>query len=178
MSSKEEAAGRENGPEMMPAEKKPLVRLLFVAIGLILALLSWTDLCSFGGCTEAHEYRFFGLPLPLVGSVFFGLLAFFLLLAGRWPRSATIYALLLAGGAGAELTMINLQNNVIHAWCPLCLGIAVIVYLLSIVGVFTAYREIRRQSTMNGKQFVSRSLLLLVAAIVGFAVSFTGIKKP
>jgi len=162
----------------MTEKKLALVSSLLILTGLVLSALSWTELCNFGGCTEAHEYRFYGLSLPLVGTVFFCTLALLQLLSCRWPLWKNLLCLALAGGAGAELVMIHLQKNIIHAWCPLCLGIASVVYLLFTLAIFEALRESRRLSTMNGRQLLSRSLLLLVTAAVGFTVSFAGIKKP
>jgi protein-disulfide isomerase/uncharacterized membrane protein len=162
----------------IPDNRPPLFSSLLILLGLVLSLLSWTDLCSFGGCTEAHEYRFYGVALPLTGTLYFSTLALLLLASRRWPPCGVLLSLALAGGAGAELTMIHLQKNVIQAWCPLCLGIASIVYLLCILGVLESLQESRRLSTMNGRRFISRSLLLLVAAAAGFLVTFTGIAKP
>ena len=158
--------------------RPPLFSTILILSGLILAVLSWTDLCSFGGCTEAHEYRFYGLSLPLTGTIYFCSLALLLLISCRWPRYTELFYLALAGGAGAELVMIHLQNNVIKAWCLLCLGIAFIVYLLCIIWLFKALQESRRLSTMNTRQLISRALLLLVAAAAGFLINFTGISKP
>lgn len=162
----------------MLERRPPLISSLLILTGLVLSLLSWTDLCNFGGCTEAHEYRLFGLSLPLTGTLYFSTLALLQLFSCAWSPAGLLLALALAGGAGAELTMIHLQKNVIQAWCPLCLGIATIVYLLCILGVRESLRESRRLSPMYSRWFISRSLLLLVAAVAGFLVSFTGIKKP
>jgi len=158
--------------------RQPFYSSILILAGVFLAVLSWTDLCNFGGCTEAHEYRFYGLPLPLIGTIYFCALAFLLLLSRQWPRCNALFYLALAGGAGAELVMIHLQHNVIEAWCLLCVGIAVIVYLLCIVEIYEALQESRRLPTMNKRQIISRSLLLLVAAAAGFLVSFAGISKP
>lgn len=179
MSSKEETVGRGNEVKAGMFEKRPqLFSTILILAGVTLAVLSWTDLCSFGGCTEAHEYRFYGLSLPLIGTIYFSILGLLLLLSCLCPRCTFLFYLALAGGAGAELVMIYLQNNVIQAWCLLCLGIAVIVYLLCIIGFVKVLQESRRSSTMNKRQFLSRSLLLLVTAVAGFMVSFIGVKKP
>jgi protein-disulfide isomerase len=158
--------------------RPPLFSTIVILCGLVLALLSWTDLCNFGGCTVAHEYRFYGLSLPLLGTVYFSALVLLRLSAGRWSGCAGLLSLALAAGAGAELVMIYLQKMVIRAWCPLCLGIAVVVYLLCILRIYETLQESRRLLTMNKRQFISRSLLLLVTAVAGFLVSFSGISKP
>ena len=163
----------------MTAERMLLaIRWLMIIAGLALALLSWTDLCSFSGCTDAHEYRFFGLQLQLVGTLYFILLALTQLLPKGWPGVGLLFTLLLGGGVGSELVLIHIQKNVIKAWCPLCLGIAAALFLLCIFSGIELFRGSRRLSIMNRSWFVSRGLLLIVALAAGFMVSFAGIKKP
>lgn len=151
--------------------------ILLIA-GLLLALLSWTDLCSFGGCTEAHEYRFFGVSLPLVGTGYFIVLTLLVLLSGRRHCAGQLMSVVLASGAGAEAVMIHLQKNVIQAWCPLCLGIAAVVYLLCLLKIYVFLCDSRGFQLMNRKQLLSGISLLLVAGVAGFMVSFVGIQKP
>lgn len=153
-------------------------RWFMIVAGLALALLSWTDLCSFSGCTDAHEYRFFGLQLQLVGTVYFVLLAITQLLPARWPLTGMLFTMLLGGGVGSELVLIHLQKNVIKAWCPLCLGIAAALFMLCIFSGIELFRGSRRLSTMKRSWFVSRGLILIAALAAGFMVSFAGIKKP
>lgn len=162
----------------MSGRKFQLISFILATTGLVLAVLSWTDLCSFNGCTEAHEYRLFGVQLQLVGSLYFCILITTMLLSIRSPRFDLPLHLVLAGGAGAEAVMIHLQNNVIHAWCPLCLGIAASVFLLCVVKVIEVTTASKGEESMDNKKFISRLLLLAVAACAGFAVSFVGIKKP
>lgn len=162
----------------MPGNKLRIIFFLLTLAGLALSLLSWTDLCNFGGCTEAHDYRFFGFPLPLAGTVYFCILTTMLLFSGRLRILDTLTPLALAGGAGAEGVMIHLQKNVIQAWCPLCLTIAATVYLLCILRFYEKVIASRGFQTMNRRQFISKTLLLLVVAMAGFAVSFVGIRKP
>ena len=154
-----------------------LFPLLLIGAGIVLSLLSATDLCSFNGCTDAHLYRFYGLRFPTVGLVFFGLLLASLLLSRVLPVAGTGFGLILAGGAGAELTMIHLQKDVIQAWCPLCLGIAVVVYLLCIQQLIVYFRNQRRSFAMK-KRIVVNALLLVVAVVTGCLVSLNGIAKP
>ena len=178
MSLRNVIVGRENGEAKVTGRKLQIISFILAIAGLALAILSWTDLCGFNGCSEAHEYKFFGLSLPLVGTLYFCILLFNLLLSISFKGFSLLMQLTLAGGAGAELMMIHLQKNVIQAWCPLCLGIAATVYLLCIISTYGAIREFREIKTMNKRTLFSRSLLLLVAAVAGFAVSFVGIRKP
>jgi protein-disulfide isomerase/uncharacterized membrane protein len=162
----------------MTVGKTTIVTYLLLAAGLVLALLSWTDLCSFGGCTEAHEYRFYGISLPLLGTVYFICLLLLRVAAGRFAPCQELFMVSLAGGAGAEGVMIHLQKYVINAWCPLCLGIAFVLFVLLVITVISVVYGKRGLSSMNRRGFFSRVLILAVAAAAGFAVSFAGIKKP
>ena len=162
----------------MTVNKLRIISALLTLTGLVLAALSWTDLCSFMGCSEAHEYRLFGISLQLVGTLYFCILAITMLLSTRFSSFALLVNLTLASGAGAELMMLHLQKNVIQAWCPLCVGIAAVVYLLCGVAIIGAVIESREIKTMNKGMLFSKTLLLIVAALAGFAISFVGIKKP
>mgnify|MGYP002399170783 CR=1 FL=1 len=170
--------GKGNGGSKVPGRKLQVISFILIITGFALAILSWTGLCGFNGCSEAHEYKLFGFSLPLVGTLYFCVLLFNMLLSIRFRILAPLMQLTLAGGAGAELMMIHLQKNVIQAWCPLCLGIAATVYLLCVISIFKTVCEFREIKSMNKRTLFSRSLLLLVAAVAGFAVSFVGIKKP
>jgi thiol-disulfide isomerase/thioredoxin/uncharacterized membrane protein len=147
-----------------------------ITVGLLLAMVSGTDLCNFGGCTDAHQYRLFGLPLPLVGACFF--LAYGTAeLMRRFELALFTGDLLLAGAVGAEVTFIHLQKNIIQAWCPLCLGIAAVVGLLAGVRIFGRLPHHRRNQIMSGK-LGSKSLLLLTAAVLSFFITLGGMSKP
>jgi uncharacterized membrane protein len=179
MSSKGVTAGRANsGRRTMTVNKLRIISALLILTGLILAILSWTDLCNFNGCSESHEYRLFGISLPLVGTLYFCILTITMLLSTRFSIFVPLVNLTLASGAGAELVMIHLQKNVIEAWCPLCLGIAASVYLLCVIAIIGAFIDSRENNKMYKGKLFSKSLLLIVAALTGFTISFVGIKKP
>jgi thioredoxin family protein len=152
------------------------VMLLLVA-GLVLSIVSGTDLCNFGGCSEAHLYRLFGLSFPAAGIAFFVLAALLVCLGNRFPGAFMVYDLLLAGAAGAEISMILLQKNVIRAWCPLCLGIAAVVYLLAAGQLGRYLKSCKEEFTMNLKT-LGKPLLMCTAALLGFILTFSGIAKP
>ena len=159
-------------------KKPPILITLLIITGIILAILSGTDLCNFGGCTTAHQYRFFGFKLSHLGLLYFLALGGVVAISGFLPAFEKTLPVLVASGVGAEITMIHLQKNVIQAWCPLCIGIAAVVCLLAIVVARKQYLEARRSSLMNAKWIVSRFLLAAVACAAGFFVSFYGITNP
>lgn len=162
----------------MTVSKPSILFCVLTIAGMVLAVLSATDLCNFGGCTTAHEYRFFGIHLAAVGVTFFGLLAALMLLSLRLPLAGTLILPLLAAGAGAEVVMIHLQKNVIQAWCPLCVGIAIDVFLLCALQIYRFLLDSRRPPLMNRRAFFSKLLLTVVALLSGFSISFVGISRP
>lgn len=155
-----------------------IITAILILCGMVLSILSLTDLCNFGGCTDAHQYRFFGFSIPLLGIIYFGLMIILFILSLRFSMANFILILLIAGGAGGELTMLHLQKDVIQAWCPLCVGIAIAVYLLLIIKTFEFLLLRRRSPSMKEQNFIPKFLMIILAIITGFIVSFSGISKP
>lgn len=151
--------------------------LILLTAGLVLSILSGTDLCSFGGCTEAHRYLLFGLSLPVVGIIFFVAAAGILFLRSRFPSVGLLLNLLLAGATGAEVDFIYLQKYVIQAWCPLCLGIAAIIFVLSACQVSRYVTSFKEEFHMRPKS-VGSPLMMLIAVLLGFYLAFMGLAKP
>lgn len=150
--------------------------LVLLTIGVIVSIISGTNLCNFGGCTEAHLYRLFGLSFPVVGIVFFGLAGMLIFFATRFPLMDLMFSLFLAGAAGSEINMILLQKNVIQAWCPLCLGIAAIIYLLTACQLGRHLTSFKEGFPMNMK-FIHKPVLMVAAALLGFTLTLSGIAK-
>jgi thiol-disulfide isomerase/thioredoxin len=150
--------------------------LVLIAGGLAVSILSGADICTFGGCTEAHKYRLLGFSFVLFGVAFFVLAGLAVLLINRFPAATPLFNLLLAGASGAEVNMILFQKNVIGAWCPLCLAAAAIVYILAISRI-GGYLMPRKEKLQMNLKTIGNPLLLLVTAMVGFALTFSGIAK-
>jgi protein-disulfide isomerase len=154
-----------------------LVVLVLLMVGLALSVISGTDLCNFGGCTETHQYRLLGFSFPAVGIVFFVLAGLLVSVMNRFSYAGLLLNLLLAGAGGAEINMILLQKNVIKAWCPVCLGIAAIIYLL-ILGNFINYLIYRKEKISMNPKNIYKPLLIGIVALFSFIVTFSGIAKP
>jgi protein-disulfide isomerase len=150
--------------------------LILIAAGVVISILSNTELCTFNGCTEAHKYLLFGFSFAPLGLAFFMIAGLVVSLINRFPGAALLFNLLLAGAAGAEINMILLQKNVIGAWCPLCLGAAAIVYILTACQ-FGRYFLFRKEELHMSLRSFAKPLLLFVTAMVGFVLTFTGIAK-
>lgn len=153
-----------------------LLILLSIVAGFTLSILSATDLCTFGGCTDAHQYRLFNLPLWLVGIAYFlGYTILWILRSKSLARR--VEYLYLAAGLGAEAVFIHIQKNVIEAWCPLCLGIAATVALIALTRV-SAYISSQRSEPDMLKQLVRHTLTIFLAAAVSFGITLAGMAKP
>jgi Vitamin K epoxide reductase family/Thioredoxin len=150
---------------------------LFAAAGLMLSALSGTDLCSFGGCAEAHRYLLFGLPLPGVGIAFFTLAGLFAAIGSRFSPALFLFNLMLAGAVGSEVELILLQKYIIKAWCPLCLGIAATVFLMAGVQLARYITSFKEGSHMKLK-LVVKPLLIGIALLAGFSLTLAGLDKP
>jgi hypothetical protein len=153
-----------------------LFLLFLIAVGIIIAVITATDLCTFGACTEVHKYLLFGISFTPIGIAFFILAGLFVSIANRFSSAQLLYNLLLAGASGAEINMILLQKNVIGAWCPLCLAAAVIVYILTLSQLGRYFYSLKEEFQMNLKTF-GKPLLLCVTALVGFTLTFSGMAK-
>jgi uncharacterized membrane protein len=151
--------------------------LALLAIGLGLSVISATDLCNFGGCSETHQYRLLGLPFPAVGVTFFILAGVLTALTTRFSAAELLSNLLLAGAGGAEVNMILLQKNVIKAWCPVCLAIAALIYLL-LLSNFVRYVLTRKENFGMNPRSIYKPLSIVVVALFSFIVTFSGIAKP
>jgi protein-disulfide isomerase len=150
---------------------------LLLAAGLALSILSGTSLCNFSGCSENHQYRLHGLPFPAVGIGYFGAAGILALLGSPFPAALLAFDLLLAGAAGAEINMILHQKNVVHAWCPFCLGIAATTYLLAAGQLGRYFISFKEGFQMNLKS-IGKPLMVVSALLLGFALTMTGIAKP
>jgi len=151
--------------------------IILLAAGLVLSILSATSLCNFGGCTEAHQYRLFGLSFPMFGIAFFTASILLTSLSGRLRWGGVLVDLLLAGAGGAEINMILLQKYVIKAWCPLCLGIAAVIYLAAATRLGASLTHRTEEFHMTLKS-LGKPMLLAVTFLLGFFTTFYGIAKP
>jgi uncharacterized membrane protein len=151
--------------------------LALLTVGLGLSVISATDLCNFGGCSETHQYRLLGLSFPAVGVTFFTLVGLLTALTNRFSSAELLSNLLLAGAGGAEINMILLQKNVIKAWCPVCLAIAALIYLLLFSNLVRYFITRKENSNMKQKN-VYKPLLIICVALFSFIVTFSGIAKP
>lgn len=141
-----------------------------VVAGFVLSLMDLLEICT-EACSEIAKYTIFGLDFGWFGLVFFTTALASLAVRNRLPVAGLLLSLLLFGAAGAELRFIWLQKFVIERWCPICLAIAVAVY----VGSGVLLYETLRSKTM--KTNFKRITVMFVALLVGAVSATFGVAK-
>lgn len=140
---------------------------VFILAGSILTLISWLKLCS-TYCSDAHNYRLFGIPFEISGAFFFLALGILHFLKKTKP-----ILLLISSGLGAELYFIYLQKATIGSWCPVCLSIAFCIASLMLCYLII-YKNQHNEGFMHPNRF---TVLLSFTLIFGLASSFFGVGK-
>jgi thiol-disulfide isomerase/thioredoxin len=160
-------------------KRQYLMRAAFLT-GLVLSVISELDICRTSACTETHKYVLFGFPFTLFGIVFF-LTAWAAFELGRTRKVfSTLFVLMISAASGSELAFLWIQKYVIKDWCPLCVGIAATVYLLSLSAYYAGARDVflkskdRREIVMLLFKKVSLISLLIIA---GFLIAYKGAQK-
>lgn len=153
-----------------------LYLLFVIALGLVVSVLTATDLCTFGACIEVHNYHLFGISFTPLGIAFFTLAGLFVSFINRFSSASLLLNMLLAGASGAEINMILLQKNVIGAWCPLCLSAAIIVYILTVSQLSRYFYSLKEGFRIN-LMTIGKPMLLIATAMVGFGLTFSGMAK-
>lgn len=161
----------------VPATFSPTSLLLFLAnaAGLVLSVVSILGLCS-DACSETAKYTLLGLDFGLFGIFFFSGLSVCIAFRRFITPFAALCPVMLFSAAGAEAHFIWIQKYVIGAWCPLCLGIAVAVFVGIIVVTIEQCKGLNaRGGTM--KSYLRRAFIGLIAFAVGLAVSVIGVRQ-
>jgi hypothetical protein len=144
-----------------------------IVAGLILSAASLLEICS-AACSEAHTYRLYKADFGWVGIATFVALALLRFCrAGVAARMA--FAFILSAACGAEVWFLVVQKTVIRAWCPLCVSIAVCVFLLA--GVVAAEDWIYEEDTVRFMNRYKRVGVALAGFACGFLVAFFGVAK-
>ncbi|TSK07747.1 MAG: hypothetical protein FPO08_00075 [Geobacter sp.] len=159
--------------------------LTWVALGAALtgAVFAALGICT-GGCTDAQQYRFFGLPFAAMGIPFFVLLgatSFGRNCNRRWIRN--LYDALLAGILGAEWIFIGVQGRIIKHYCPVCVAIAIAVFVA--VGLRLVEAFLRGRAEDKGVGPIKRaalafakSMAVISAAYIGLLLGLIGTSSP
>jgi protein-disulfide isomerase len=160
--------------------KKSMIIRGALLTGLVLALASEADLCGTSACTEAHQYTLFGLPFAIFGIGFF-VAAWIVFECGRFLRLfPTLFLLMIFCAGGAEAAFILIQKYQIKQWCPLCLGVAAVVYLLAALIAAGTVREAVskfRERKVTLMKLAGKVLIVSLVFVFGFGLAYKGAQK-
>ncbi|WP_224962809.1 thioredoxin domain-containing protein [Geomonas subterranea] len=159
--------------------------LTWAALGVALvgAIFAALGICT-GGCTDAQRYRFFGLPFATMGIPFFVLLGVTSFgRNGNRPWIRNLYDALLAGILGAEWIFLGVQGRIIKHYCPVCVAIAIAVFVA--VGLRLTEALLRGRAEGKGGKSVKRaalafakSMTVISAAYIGLLLALIGTSSP
>ncbi len=150
-----------------------------LAMALVLSIFLAVGLCP-EQCKATYEWTIFGMKFPIVGIGFF---AFCLLLFHFRDRPVVrgLFPAVIAGAWGAEFTFLYVQHSIIQIWCPMCLAIALCVFVAGIA-LGTDYYYDRKNQPGAGRgvtmRYLSRGSILAAVMVVGSYVSFVGLGNP
>lgn len=154
-----------------------------IATAFIGAVFAAFGICT-GGCSEAQNYRFFGLHFAAMGIPFFLLLAI-----SSFGRNGTrawgrlLYDTLLAGALGAEWIFLGVQGKIIKHYCPVCVGIAIAVFIAVALRLGEGF--LRRQANKGETRGIrkaaaafAKSMVVVGSAYAGLVIALVGISAP
>ncbi|MCE2983721.1 MAG: thioredoxin domain-containing protein [Parachlamydia sp.] len=148
--------------------------------GLLFSILSWLELCV-EHCSANQAYRLFGFSFGIVGILFFLLLNIMHWSGKIFPNLFTWTGWLIASALGAEVFFILVQKYEIGHWCPVCLTIALFIFIAACTYAFhaifaftKAVQQNKGEAIMN---FIKRGLASLSFLTLGFLLAFVGISK-
>lgn len=150
-----------------------------LATALVLSFFLAVGLCT-EACKATYEWTIFGMKFAPFGVGFF---LFCLLLfpfrnrpLARWLFPATI-----AVAWGAEFTFLYVQHSIIQGWCPMCLAVALCVFVAG-VALAAGYHYDRKGKPGSGRgvtmRYLSRGFMLAALMAAGSYVSYIGLGNP
>lgn len=155
-----------------------------VGVAIVGSIMSAFGICS-GSCTDAEKYRLFGMRFGSLG------IPFFLLIAaasfGRNSQRTTVrnfYDTLIFASAGAEWIFLGIQGRIIKSYCPVCVGIAIAVFVAVLLRLAEFYFRKREISSPARKSFkgVARSfckgVMVVATMYAGLITALLGISSP
>ena len=166
--------GQSDKSGRLPVPTETILWLGSIA-GLVVSVMSALNICN-TACSEAALYTFLGLNIGWFGVIFFSTFIGTLALLHRFVWAERIFTLLVFAAAGAEVRFIWLQKYVIGRWCPLCLTIAALIYLMVIVLMSNGWHKMRSGSPTM-KVYSKYLTTVVLAVIMGLSGTVLGVKK-
>lgn len=145
-----------------------------ITVAIVASVMSALGICS-GGCTDAEKYRFFGARFATLGIPFFLLLG-----AASLSRNSKrtgirfLYDTLLPGVAGAEWFFLGIQDRIIKHYCPVCLAIAIAVFVAVALRLAELYLR-SREGAPSAKKSIKGVAASFVKVVMIFAWMYAGL---
>ncbi|NNG45918.1 MAG: hypothetical protein HKM86_02230 [Deltaproteobacteria bacterium] len=150
-----------------------------LAMALVLSIFLAVGLCT-AQCKATYEWTIFGMKFPIVGIGFFAFCLLLFYFRDR-PVIRGLFPAVIAGAWGAEFTFIYVQHSIIQIWCPMCLAVALCVFVAGIA-LATDYFYDRKKQPGSGRgvtmRYLSKGCILAALMAVGSYVSFIGLGNP
>ena len=150
-----------------------------LATALALSIFLAAGLCP-ETCKATYQWTIFGMQFPFFGIGFFALcLLLFPLRKRSFARG--LFAVMIAGAWGAEITFLHAQHSIIKNWCPICLAVALCVCVVGIALGAGYFSDIRKQFGSGREaamRYLSRGVLLTAVMIAGSYLAFLGLGNP
>lgn len=137
-----------------------------------LSLLSYFEICG-EACKAGLHWNLFGVPLAPIGLLFFSVLLGLHTLSPQKPGIKRWIGYALAGALGAEVVLIYIQKAKIGHWCPLCLGVAMLVALGCLVYLVNYLKELQNKGELMKN--LQKGLTSLSLFVLGFLTLVVGI---
>lgn len=152
-----------------------LLLWLLLLSGLVLSVLSGLKICS-QMCSETAKYSLFGIDFGWFGTGFFSLMILILLLRRYIPAIGVILFISIWAAVGAEMRLIWIQKFDIGTWCPVCLCIAVVLIITTLV---VSYESLADRTTFGGAMKVKfiHFTVILIVVLIGFGGALVGVQK-
>lgn len=152
------------------------------AMVLVLSMLSATDFCS-GGCSALSDFQLFGQHFAFAGAIYAIVLAVTVVIAGRLRKVNWVVDFLVFAGAGAEIYFIAIQKFIVKKWCPVCLTIAVVIFIFALLRGAWMYRGRDPRSyegISHGKWFIIhawKTALVILFVVTGLLTSLISVGR-
>ncbi|HEY3307820.1 MAG TPA: thioredoxin domain-containing protein [Desulfuromonadaceae bacterium] len=142
--------------------------------GVILSIVSVLKICS--ACSDMGDFSIFGLNFGWFGISYFSLLLGLKIATHRFFRVDWLVLFLLAAAAGAETRFIWLQKYDIGHWCPICLGIAGVVFSGVLFKSYESWGLLTRKGA-GMKVCAKLFLSVIIMVAIGLGGAILGVKR-
>lgn len=152
------------------------IALIALLSGLILTVISSLELCT-SACVEGQKWRLFGYKFETFGLIFFPIGLISHILSLRFPLFRTISSLMIASLAGAEVWFLYIQKMVIGGFCPVCVGIALSLFIAALSYAASFFNESFQSSKEGTMQTWTKIFPSTGMVFMGFLIAFLGVAK-